>query len=506
MTRRLLLLVMLLDGVCGVLTAQDWVQEAMTARQGGNYQEAISLLRTAVEQNPSLQNRLLLAETMAWNKELADAGKMYREILGTHPGNRDALLGLSRVLLWEAKYRQAKQRFAELLSSRPADIDAKEGSALASYWSGDYRTAAREFRGVLAIEPGRAESRKGLLEIEAAARHYFRLSSTYASDNQPLRTIQSGAEASLFSDPLTRWDIAAGLTALDAREVGSSPNVPMARLRLDLVVPSISLSVIPSLAVIRSPVHSIRPLGGLELRRRLSDHSSLAAHWQRNALFLTARSVLGDPFVDLYGLKWSAQREQGWSAAAELEQRRYFDGNQGGAANAYVLGRPLLSKAIDRWWRWGVIRVVPGLAVSYQDSRESRFGIDGVSGERVASGGFRYRYAGLYDPYWTPHDLKEGRAILEVRHDGARGSEVKLKLEGGVATDRALGFGPDNGSLPLPSGTFSFFTERRFHPWRAELSTAIAVSKDLRFEARFEHSSTVFYEVNSFHATVVGRF
>jgi hypothetical protein len=120
--------------------------------------------------------------------------------------------------------------------------------------------------------------------------------------------------------------------------------------------------------------------------------------------------------------------------------------------------------------------------------------------------GFRYEYTGQYDPYWTPHRLRDVRLVAVVQGNMSRNLTAKVQADGGYARDRAVGFGPETGSTAVPPAAFSFSFDREYHPWRVAASLALTLTAGVRLEVGYEHRVTVFHMSDTLHATLGGRF
>jgi Tetratricopeptide repeat len=488
--------IVLLVAVAAAASAADpeqTVRDALRARSSGEYGEAERLLRDALTQAPARSDvELLLAETLAWDKHFGEAEGLYRALIARMPRSQPSRLGLARVLLWKGDYAEAQQQFDVLIRENARDADAFEGRATAAYWSGDFRAAARGFNRALSIDPSRDLSRRSLAEISAATAPQERVSVGYADDDQPYRLLKSEASAAFSSDPMTRWTAAAGAFRTTTPVYGRA-SLPFVQVGNETVLPSLRLTASPTIGLLRYADGVVRPTGGLALTRHIFANSRVVLSAVRRELLATATSMTTHPSVSTFSAGWRRESNDGWLGAADASILRYFDANRGTAAYAYALA-PIL--------RRGDSRLYAGASATYRDSRESRFSFAAVSSTRIAPNDFAYAYDGTYAPYWTPQRFREARAVI-VAQTKIRSVALKLHVDGGIACDRAVAFGPDEGTTPLPSSIHSFTFERRFHPYGAELTAAIAIGADFRAEVGVESISTVFYRAKSFHASLV---
>jgi hypothetical protein len=473
------------------VASEDLAAAALRTRAAGDLRTAIHELEQLVAVWPQRTDyEILLAETLSWDKRFPEAEAHYRHVLGTEPASRPAGLGLGRVLLWEGRYEEAQAAFDQLLKRDAADIDALEGRGTAEYWSGDTRAAARDFRMVLARDPERPLARRSLDEIRLAALAEDRISFDVVDDDQPYRLARGQVKSSAFSDPLTRWSVAAGTYRAQAPVFGTA-TMPFVRVGNESVLPRLHLTVTSSLGLVRYGDGVSRAVGELSVSRQLSKNARLVLRAERAELLATATALATHPSLTSYGAAWRRESTEGWMAAVDVATLAYFDDNRGLSAFGYGLA-PL--------WNGGGTLVLCGASAAYRDARQSRFALAAISSVR-AGDEFRYAYRGAYAPYWTPQDLREARVVMVVR-TAVRSAALELHADGGIGWDRATAFGPAAGPGPLPLAIQSFDFQRRFHPFRLDLTASLPVTGALRAELGFEMASTAFYRAKSFHASL----
>lgn len=470
----------------------DLQARVAAARASGDFKVAVAALQQLVIAAPQRTDySLLLAETLAWDKRLPDAEKLYRDILARGGPSREANLGLARVLMWAGRYDEAAAAFNQMLRQNRGDNDALEGRATTAYWSGDFRGAARDFQRLLALDPNRAFARQGLSEIRRSALPEQRIDVEYLDDDQPYRLLRNSVTGSFSSDPQTRWSVVFGNYGLEAPIQGAA-TLPFAQLANRTVLPRMRLTFEGAAGMVRYGDAASRPTARVALTRQITKATSLTLRADRLELLATATGMRSHPSLTTLAAQWHLETEGGGLAAAEAARLRYFDGNRGVAAYAYALV-PVL--------RRGASRLCAGASATVRDSRDSRFGFSAVSSAR-AGGGFDYSYRGEYDPYWAPQHLRETRAVVTAQAAVSR-TTLTLHVDAGLARDRAIGFGPTAGATPLPSAIYSFAYDREFHPYRAALTTAIPLRTGFTAEIGFENSRTAFYRGKTFHASMV---
>jgi tetratricopeptide (TPR) repeat protein len=419
------------------------------------------------------------AEQLAYDKRFAESEALYRAILDRQPSRR-AELGLARVMMWSGRYPEAISRFDALLRTNANDVDALEGRATAEYWSGDYRAARRDFRRVLELDPKREFARTSLTEIASTMRPSQRIVIAGQRDDQPLDVNRAEVAATIYSDPLTRWTFSTGAMHLDTARRGSR-TLELIRIEGDTRWRVFGLS--GSAGFLDGDFIGHASVGRRHFELRVERQEELAS----------ATGIRAGAFSTITTLRWHRDTPR-LVAAAETSHRVYSDDNSGNALVAYAVV-PVLKRS--GWTVWA------GGSGAARDTDESRFHATAVS-STLDQGFFRYTYRGEYDPYWTPDNLLEARAVFAVERELQRG-RIKLHADAGFARDTGRSFGPDAGSGPFPPQVLTFTFDRDDRPYRFGLAADFALTSSLRFEAGVERSVTIDYRSTSFHAAVARR-
>jgi hypothetical protein len=206
-----------------------------------------------------------------------------------------------------------------------------------------------------------------------------------------------------------------------------------------------------------------------------------------------ATAVVTHPSVTIARLNWHRERPSS-VMAVEASGRRYFDSNQGAALTGFAVRR-VLSR--EPWSVWA------GVAAAARDTDRSSFRVTATS-STFSGGLFVYSYRGEYDPYWSPEELLEARAVAAVEHVTSR-TRFKLYGDFGVARDYGRAFGPDAGLSPIPAPVYDVRFRRRYHPGRAGATGTFAFTPRYSLEMGVERQVTVDYRANTFHVSLVRR-
>ena len=427
----------------------------------------------------ALADDLSRAQELAWAKRFAESEALYRRVLAAQPRSAEAQLGLARVVMWQGRYDEAIRLFEAI-----DGVDALEGKGTAQYWGGDLRGASRTFRRVLERDPSRETARDLLREIRATARPSQRISVDGSTDDQPLDALRVEAGATFFSDPQTQWTVTAGRYTLEAERLERETSGTYVTAGGQAAFRDVTVGA--TLGAFTFPDGVRGAVGSVMVRR-----GALTLQVERRPEIATATALTTHTASTTTMLRWS--HDGRWLGAAEASHRRYNDDNSGTALVAWGVV-PMKRGNWTFWW---------GASGAARDTEESRFRLTAVSSTRELDV-FRYRYRGEYDPYWTPQNLFEVRAVVALERRFSIGN-AKLQADGGYARDRGVTFGPDTGPGPLPISPVAVAFDRTWHPWRVGLTTDLRVGGDFRLEAGVERSVTVDYRVTSFHAALVRR-
>ena len=439
-------------------------------------------------------NPLQRAEALVAKGELREAEREYRRAIERDPRSPLARRGLARVLLWRLRVDEAEALFTELLRENPNNLDAREGVATIAYWRGDSATAARELRTILQADPARESARALLRAIEEASDPRYGVEASVLDDDQPLRRSTARIDGSGMFGDAVRLEGTALVESFE-REAATDETFAL-EVAAETYLRSLQSRVAAHLKPFRFPNGDTALLGGASLsRRHVRSQSTIAFGTRRDEILETAAALDSQATVRRAFLSWTMDRSDGWLAGANVERLDYFDQNEGFGANGYLLAPIHRTGETSAW---------AGLGGAYRDTDEARFRLVRFHSEPRSGGGFLYRYEGVYDPYWTPHDLREARAILVAERRQGPWS-AKIQIDAGIAQDEAIGFGPAAGTTPLPPAIAPVLFARNFHPWRVSTSISRMLGS-LQLELVYERNVTVFYTSNEYQARLARRF
>ncbi len=452
---------------------------------------------------------LAQAQSLVRAGKLTEAAELCRAELARTPEATELRRMLAWVMAWDHQYGTAESLWRELLAKEPGDHAAREGLATTLYWEGCPRAAAVEFRRVLEAAPGNAAARRQLMEIEHARRSTYTLDLTYQTDDQPYSSLRADLATSLLLDGGLRLGARVGLQALSAddaealglsRSSGQAPYVG-ASVEKDLLDRHLTLG--GAVRILRYPEGDAEPLGGIAATLPMAGlHSRLRLNVERQELFQSATSLDETHYATDLGLRWELETPAGLLGAAGLRRTDYFDDNAGVAADGYILA-PLRRLDGGDGRR---LKVWVGASAAYRDTDETRYRVAATTATPGAGGGYTYRYEGVYDPYHTPQAQQEVRAVGAIEAELREWLRLKVHGDFGRGREDAVGFGPETGATPMPTGVGSGTFSRSYSPWRAGAGLSLALTPALHLRVGYQHSESAFYNADEVTTSLVGHF
>lgn len=245
------------------------------------------------------------------------------------------------------------------------------------------------------------------------------------------------------------------------------------------------------------PDGATKPFWELRAGFRTGRHATISVRHDRRPLLRTATATSAAPTMDATEL---SVRYDGGGVLASAAARRFefFDDNDGVGADAWLL-LPLAR-------RGSAFTLRAGGSAAYRDTARPHFRLDRVSSLLRPGGSFDYFYRGVYDPYWTPHNQREARAVASAEGRPHRRLTVRLQGDYGVARDEVIAFYPPTGAAPLPAAVEEFVVPRSFNPWRVSAGFTAEIGRRLVIDAGFARDSTAFYRANELRLRLGGRF
>lgn len=490
---RALLAALFACGLVVVWGAQPLAQSAALAearrlRDGGNLDAALQVLRKHVKANPDDGEGLrLLAQTLYWRKQIAEARAAYDRALARRPRDAELRVEYARMLVEVGDRRAARRVLAPVLGPNAAAPALALLGTLA-YWEGDLTTAERLFVEVLRLDPSHAEARRQLQEIRAAAAPWLRLSPTIAHDDQPLDRRAAEIEVGGWLSPLTPLRVRVVTATHDSDALTTRTWVTEAEVRHYIPAARLELETAGGF-LRRSAAADDGPewLGRAGLGVRLPQQVTLRGRLERSPYLSTVASLRSRILVDTAAaeLHWNSAR--GWLAQAAVARQRYPDANTTAVRYAWILAPLVRTPGAD---------LQAGYAAAYEHAADSRFVPAEAAPDPVTSA-----IAGRYDPYYTPANVMRHSVAAALRLRAAPRATFRANGSYGVRATE------DVPQLFTVGGIVErFFFEREFHPWEGRATLDIAATPRTAVSLVGEAGRGAFYRWRALSITLTHRF
>lgn len=388
-------------------------------------------------------------------------------------------------------YDAATELLAAWLERNPDDPGVRWLLARTLYWAGEFSAARRQLRRTLEVEPGYEPARDLWTEMRDLWAPRVRIGLRADDDAQPIARQRLSLEGGLPLGPRVDLVARGELRRLDAPRPGEG-TVAEGRGGVRADLPGVELEALAGTAA-RPDLDDSDFVGSASLAVDLLAGLALEVEGRRWSYEFTATAVDTAVMVGTGTIRLARSDPVGWSGEVAGRLDRFPDDNEVVHSWAWVLA-PLWSKGRS------AVRV--GYGVEARDAESSTFGPRPAEGSRPGPGapapGGGTRSGGVYDPYYTPEEVRVHSALFSFQ--AGLSEAVLLAADGSAGVDAredAPSLDAAAGSVGAPTVSFA---ERDFTPWRlrarlsAELSPAatLGVEAGYREEAFWEgwHAST----------------
>ncbi len=146
--------------------AANIADDAMAAKQAGDFPKAITLFEQALKLEPSNLTLLgQLATVQGWAGRYDDSLRTYEHALQLSPDDAILRLGRASVLAWAGKQERALAELDELIAADANNQDAKVLWARIHSWRKDYSTAEKTYASVIAAQPNHGDAHEALGDL-----------------------------------------------------------------------------------------------------------------------------------------------------------------------------------------------------------------------------------------------------------------------------------------------------------------------------------------------------
>ena len=477
----------------------DTLVEARRLRDAGDYGMAASMLVPYAANHPDDPGSARFAALMAyWSKDFATARSIYQRAIERHAADADLRVEYAQFLMGIGETSRAREILGPLVQTGsravPATRQALTTLGTLEYWRGDLVRARALFVEKLQLDSTDVEARRQLREIELASAAWVRVGGSGWHDDQPVDHATFDAEGGWYLTPVTPISVRVGTTNF-------SPDGPTASVtRAEAAI-----------STFLAPARMDLSLGGGMLSRsfgdrsdwtaraslgfRLPGHVAIEGRFERAPYLYTAGSLATPVMTDaLEGtLRWRASN--GWMADVTGRREAFDDDNS--IATGYVwLLAPIVRRSAGQFHL--------GYSFSAQAAERSRFV---PRGEDLSfpPGQVPATVRGVYDPYYTPRDLRVHSALASaVLRPTARWS---LSANGSVGV-RTRDDAPVLVvvSRPPDVDVVRTYYPREFTPYNVRASFDGAATESVRVGFGAEHGKGAYYSFTTVSARVTYAF
>ena len=464
----------------------DTIAEARRLRDAGEYAAAAAILAPYVASHPEDVGTARFSALMwYWSKDVPSARATYEAAFERHANDADLRVEFARFLVDLGETTRARSLLVPLVDTGPRILPATHRAmtllGTLDYWRGDFAGARRRFIETLRLDSTDADARRQLREIELASASWVRVGASGWHDDQPLDRGALELEGGWFASPVTPLSVRVGSIRFSLDRASETVSRAEATLATFLAGPRLDLSV-----------------GGGVLNRTFGEasdwtgHASLGFRLPRNVVlegrferapYLNTTASLGTTVMTQTvdgTLRWRAP--SGWMGDATARREAFEDDNAITTGYAWVLA-PLLRRAS------GQLQL--GYGFSAQAAKHSRF-IPREEDLNRPPGQPRTSVRGIYDPYYTPRNLRVHSALVSaaarpspswsLTGNGSYGFHVRDEAPVLVVVPR-----PPNADIVRA------YYARDFTPWNVRAALEGSATESVRLALTAEHGQAAYY-------------
>lgn len=388
---------------------------------------------------------------------------------GTEGADADtAAVAEARERIEAGDYSAAARLLEGWLERHPDSHSVRWLLARTLYWDGEPGAARRQLRRTLEDEPGYPPARELWREMRGLWAPRLRLETAGDGDIQPLTRQRIALAGEVPFGARVGFVARSELRRLEAPAPGQA-TVLEGRAGLRVGLEGLDLAAVGGAAA-RPASRRSAFVGRASLGIGLPAGLELEALGRRWSYEFTSPSVEAPVLVETGRLRLAREDPAGPAGEAAVRMDRFPDGNRVRHAWAWAL-LPL--------WSEGRSALRVGYGFQAKDADASTFVPGGGSGGPGPIGPGGGPTSGVYDPYYTPEQVRVHSALAAVTAAPAPG--VLLSLDGAVGV-RAREEAPEGSAGGVT------FTRRSFTPWRlrGRLAAELSPSATLRVEGGYE--------------------
>ncbi|OGX81136.1 hypothetical protein BEN47_19375 [Hymenobacter lapidarius] len=461
----------------------DTLEVARTTAYAKNFVEADRLLTAYNAARTNVDGLRLHAQVLYWNQEFARAAAVHERAIGAFPDQPVLKLDYARLLVDTSQPARAQPLLLDYLKQDSLHAEANLLLARISYSQLCPAAARKSLATVLRTYPGNEAAVALQKDINQATAPYFKVSSRYASDDQPLQALTLRAEASWFHS----WLLSPTVQVQANRFGVPDPQAPyrstwfQAGNKVSLPGVGVELSTTAGIFQHQS-TRSSAATGAVLLTKKLSRQLDVDATVARQPYQYVLASVRQPVLEQVAGAALRYRRDGGWLGKAGYDQRRYGDDNLLQTAYAWLLVPVAASPRAS---------FQSGLSLSYGDAARSTYATAQTPAEVLASGG---AVRASYAPYFTPLNQYVSALLLALKLTPSPRLDVSARASLGLlGTADVPYFYLDRratGPLFLQPGRAA----QSYRPVEVHGEVALRASPWMTLAATYDYANLLFYQ------------
>jgi len=446
--------------------------------------KANRLLKKYNKTNPKDLNGLWLqAQASMYVNNNGQSANLYQTAIKAAPENDYLKLDYIHSLADMGKTTEA-ERMLDKMENDGADYsDITVQRARINYYNGNYRQANEYIKKALQRDgqDAKAHELSDMVAMAKAPRLSF--SSSYLSDNQPLKALMAGLKfEKTFSKYATLGVTAQNLHFMQSR----TSDAPWIKITNKMSFPKAGLRLNYGAGVIRFPVQNETTwTGEFSLNQRISHSFDLDLGIDRSPYFGTKASIDTNMSATRFNANLNFHKNN-WLAQAAFINSRYPDGNNVYSAYSWFLAPVVVFPK-------GTLQM--GLSGSYSNAGSNRFAPANTLSQvldNYTPGAF---IAGVYDPYFTPIDQYIGAALLSFHVQASGRLDIYINGDVGYGSIYNPYFYLDNdmaGNVFINQG----YSTEHFTPHSGSLALNYHAGKTWLLTGKYTYRSTYFFNSN----------
>jgi TolA-binding protein len=451
--------------------------------------EALLVLKQCESRYPNnLFLMQLMGQVLYWNRDIDACKNYFRAAIVRNPMAHELKLDFGRILAELGELEEAKMYLIDYRKTNPNEPEALLLLAKVSWWLGQKPSEPLAYLNTFEqLYPGNADAmvlRKAILESTS---HYLNLGSSYYSDSQPMRLILAKGELGFYPSGKLRPSL-----HFQQGFYQDFAEVRQILLGLDAHLPKTKTDIQLRGGMLQNTFISENTgIGGLKLSQQISPNWQARIGLHREAYLYTLRSLSQSVNPLHFDASVGRLKEGSWSADAQYSLHQFEDQNKVHSFSFWILF-PLLDVQS--------LKIEGGYALQLANSEQNRFVVEN-SLEQLPSAGFSEPLPGVFDPYFTPKNLRVNALLAKFTIKLGEGIHLIANHSAGLWSkiDNPNYFiYPDAAGNPNPP--LRVFVPTTYVPLDFHYTLDIGLNNQLKLSTSYQYFKTIFFDAHTFNA------